>query len=91
MKMDRNDTWAQYQTNDYDYSYDYMMYQPEYEYATFTNGSCSCPRPSDYPSIDMKELLPPLLVYSVTFITGLIGNILILLAVTGQKQVKSNQ
>ena len=29
----------------------------------------------------------PVLVYSVTYITGLIGNILILVAVTGQKQV----
>ena len=29
----------------------------------------------------------PVFVYSVTYITGLIGNILILVAVTGQKQV----
>ena len=36
---------------------------------------------------DQSELLVPVLVYSVTYITGLIGNILILVAVTGQKQV----
>ena len=39
------------------------------------------------PSIPLAELLTPLLVYSVTYVTGLIGNILILVAVTGQKQV----
>ena len=39
--------------------------------------------------IDQSELLVPVLVYSVTYITGLIGNILILVAVTGQKQVSA--
>ena len=39
------------------------------------------------PTIGQSELLVPVLVYSVTYITGLIGNILILVAVTGQKQV----
>ena len=38
-------------------------------------------------TINQSELLVPVLVYSVTYITGLIGNILILVAVTGQKQV----
>ena len=38
-------------------------------------------------TIYQSELLVPVLVYSVTYITGLIGNILILVAVTGQKQV----
>ena len=42
------------------------------------------------PSIPLAELLTPLLVYSVTYVTGLIGNILILVAVTGQKQVSWN-
>ena len=41
----------------------------------------------EIPSIPLDELLAPLLVYSVTYCTGLLGNILILVAVTGQKQV----
>ena len=38
-------------------------------------------------TISLKELVAPLLVYSLTFILGLVGNILILVAVTAQKQV----
>ena len=39
------------------------------------------------PSIPTQELVLPLLVYSLTFLTGLLGNILILVAVASQKQV----
>ena len=39
-------------------------------------------------TISCNELLVPLLVYSITFILGVVGNILILLAVTAQKQVE---
>ena len=38
-------------------------------------------------SISVGELVVPLLVYSITFTIGLVGNILILVAVSGQKQV----
>ena len=38
-------------------------------------------------SISMGELVVPLLVYSITFTIGLVGNTLILVAVRGQKQV----
>ena len=55
-------------------NYSYYDYDPEYELG-------------DVPAIPLDELLVPVLVYSVTYITGLIGNILILVAVTGQKQV----
>ena len=41
----------------------------------------------EIPSIPMEEMVAPLLVYSITYILGLVGNILILVAVTGQKQV----
>ena len=40
------------------------------------------------PSIPIEQLLVPILVYSLTFITGLLGNILILVAVASQKQVR---
>ena len=40
------------------------------------------------PSIPTEQLVVPILVYSLTFITGLFGNILILIAVASQKQVK---
>ena len=56
--------------------YDNYSYYEEYEYEL-----------GDVPAIPLDELLVPVLVYSVTYITGLIGNILILVAVTGQKQV----
>ena len=59
--------------SDYDSYYNYSVYQ-DYEEAGI-------------PSIPTEELLLPLLVYSVTFITGLLGNILILVAVASQKQV----
>ena len=36
---------------------------------------------------NMEELVVPLLVYSITFTIGLVGNILILVAVRGQTQV----
>ena len=39
------------------------------------------------PSIPTEQLVVPILVYSLTFITGLLGNILILVAVASQKQV----
>ena len=39
------------------------------------------------PSIPTEELVVPIIVYSLTFITGLLGNILILVAVASQKQV----
>ena len=38
-------------------------------------------------SISVGELVVPLLVYSITFTIGLVGNTLILVAVRGQKQV----
>ena len=41
-----------------------------------------------FTTISFNELLVPLLVYSITFILGVVGNILILLAVTAQKQVE---
>ena len=37
--------------------------------------------------ISVGELVVPLLVYSVTFTIGLMGNVLILVAVSGQTQV----
>ena len=59
------------------YLYDYEEYL--YEYEQNLTGI-----PLD-PSMD--ELVVPLLVYSLTFITGLVGNTLILVAVRGQTQV----
>ena len=41
------------------------------------------------PSIPTEQLVVPILVYSLTFITGLLGNILILVAVASQKQVRA--
>jgi hypothetical protein len=38
-------------------------------------------------TITVDELVVPLVVYSITFTIGLVGNILILVAVRGQKQV----
>ena len=40
-------------------------------------------------SISLEELVVPLVVYSITFTIGLVGNILILVAVRGQRQVSS--
>ena len=42
----------------------------------------------EVPSPAMSEVLVPVLIYSATYLTGLLGNILILVAVTGQKQVR---
>ena len=56
-------------------------YDSHYNYSVF----------EDYeeliPSIPTEQLVVPILVYSLTFITGLLGNILILVAVASQKQV----
>ena len=41
----------------------------------------------EVPSPAMSEVLVPVLIYSATYLTGLLGNILILVAVTEQKQV----
>ena len=60
-------------TGDYQY-YDYEDYWYDYD-------------PS-LSSISVGELVVPLLVYSITFTIGLVGNILILVAVRGQRQVK---
>ena len=38
-------------------------------------------------TISVEELVLPLVVYSITFTIGLVGNILILVAVRGQRQV----
>ena len=38
-------------------------------------------------TISVDELVVPLVVYSITFTIGLVGNILILVAVRGQRQV----
>ena len=57
--------------------YDYEDYAYEYDPSTT--------------SISVEELVVPLLVYSITFIIGLVGNILILVAVRGQKQVSLEQ
>ena len=57
--------------------YDYEDYEYEYDPSTT--------------SISVEELVVPLLVYSITFIIGLVGNILILVAVRGQKQVSLEQ
>ena len=58
-------------------------YDSHYNYSVF----------EDYeeviPSIPTEQLVVPILVYSLTFITGLLGNILILVAVASQKQVKA--
>ena len=54
--------------------YDYEDYEYEYDPSTT--------------SISVEELVVPLLVYSITFFIGLVGNILILVAVRGQRQVR---
>ena len=62
-----------------------------YDYDDVENGSYydyMMYQADEIPSIPMEELVAPLLVYSVTYILGLVGNILILVAVTGQKQVE---
>ena len=46
--------------------------------------------PGNY-SISMGELVVPLLVYSITFTIGLMGNTLILVAVKAKKQVRQLQ
>ena len=61
-----------YRNSSFDYYYD------DYEYTV------SEPDLADLP---ITELLLPLTVYSVTFVIGLVGNVLILVAVRGQKQV----
>lgn len=64
---------SQNNESDYETYYNYSLYE-DYEEGRI-------------PSIPTEELLVPLLVYSITFITGLGGNILILVAVASQKQV----
>jgi hypothetical protein len=62
--------------------YDYQMYDYDdywYDYD-----------PGNY-SISMGELVVPLLVYSITFTIGLMGNTLILVAVKAKKQVRRIQ
>ena len=67
-------------TNYADYGYeDYPLYN-DTDYPMYEEG--------EVPSPAMSEVLVPVLVYSATYITGLLGNILILVAVTGQKQVR---
>ena len=61
---------------------DYELYDYEDYYYEYDPSSTS---------ISMEELVVPLLVYSITFIIGLVGNILILVAVRGQKQVSLEQ
>ena len=57
---------------------DYQLYDyDEYWYDYDTSMS----------SISTGELVMPLLVYSITFTIGLVGNILILVAVKGRKKV----
>ena len=54
-----------------------MDYNYEYEYEYDPNIS----------TISAEELAVPLFVYSLTFVLGVVGNILILVAVSAQKQV----
>ena len=59
------------------FSYDEYEYDHYYDYDYDPNLS----------SIPLEELVVPLLIYSITFTIGLLGNTLILVAVRGQKQV----
>ena len=61
------------------YYEDYPLYN-DTEYPMYEEG--------EVPSPAMSEVLVPVLIYSATYLTGLLGNILILVAVTGQKQVR---
>ena len=58
-------------------NYDYEDYYYEYDPALT--------------EISVLEMVVPLLVYSITFTMGLVGNILILVAVRGQTQVDMKQ
>ena len=65
-----------YSNSSVDYQlYDYEDYWYDYDPSLAT--------------ISVDELVVPLVVYSITFTIGLVGNILILVAVRGQRQVSS--
>ena len=74
--MEPEDTMAEMNESYYDshYPYNYSLFE-DYEEVI--------------PSIPTEELVVPIIVYSLTFITGLLGNILILVAVASQKQVRA--
>ena len=64
-----------------DYQYDYGGHWYDYEEYLYDYDPSQA-------TITMGEMVVPLVVYSITFTIGLFGNILILLAVRGKKQVK---
>ena len=72
--MEPGTQWNLMNESYYDSYYNYSLYEDYHELI---------------PEIPSEELVFPLLVYSITFITGLVGNILILVAVASQKQVTS--